>query len=183
MSQGGNLFHSFERFSIGKDQPVSFLNPVDVRNIITRVTGREASKIDGILGVKGVANLFFLNPNGISFGSGARLDMQGTFVGSTASELKFKEGGVYSATSPQLPLLTMKTPMGLQFGGNSGNVDLPDSKRLLDNYTGSSIVLAGGNITLNQSKITLPGGKIESHSNSYQPTQWLPRNQPQLYRS
>jgi filamentous hemagglutinin family protein len=161
VTKDGNLFHSFERFSIGKDQRVYFLNPVDVKSIITRVTGTEASRIDGILGVKGGANLFFLNPHGISFGAGARLDMQGTFVGSTASELKFKEGGVYSATSPQIPLLTMTTPLGLQFGSNPGSIDLSNSKDLLSNYTGSSIVLVGGNMTLDKSIIALPGGKIE----------------------
>jgi filamentous hemagglutinin family protein len=160
------VVRSLRYVTIGKDQRVDFSNPVNVKNIITRVTGNEASKIDGILSVNGGANFFLLNPHGISFGSGARLNMQGTFVGSTASELKFKEGGVYSTTAPQAPLLTMTTPMGLQFGSNPGSIDLSNSKNLVvrdetTKYAGSSVVLVGGNITLDQSMIALPGGKIE----------------------
>jgi large exoprotein involved in heme utilization and adhesion len=37
---GGNLFHSFERFSIGRDERATFSGPDDIRNVISRVTGR-----------------------------------------------------------------------------------------------------------------------------------------------
>ncbi len=163
--RGSNLFHSFSEFSINSGQRVDFVNPVGVNNIITRVTDAP-SNINGTLGVLGNANLFFINPNGIFFGQNARLDMSGTFVGTTANGLKFADGNVYSTVNPQMPLLTMTTPVGLQFGGRNGDINFTDSTSLLardstTNYGGNSLLLVGGNITLTGSKLILPNGKIE----------------------
>src|SRR5687767_6726202 len=47
--RGGNLFHSFERFGVAPGQSATFTGPDDVRNVIGRVTGSEASRIDGTL--------------------------------------------------------------------------------------------------------------------------------------
>ena len=158
--RGTNLFHSFTEFSIGNGQRVDFANPIGVTNIITRVTDAP-SNINGTLGVLGNANLFFLNPNGIFFGQNARLDMTGTFVGSTAHGLKFADGNVYSTVNPQVPLLTMTTPVGLQFGSQAGDITFTGATNLLTNYDGASILLAGGNITLTGSRLILPNGKVE----------------------
>jgi filamentous hemagglutinin family protein len=158
--RGTNLFHSFTEFSIGNGQRVDFANPTGVNNIITRVTDTP-SNINGTLGVLGNANLFFINPNGIFFGQNARLDMAGTFVGSTANGLKFADGNVYSTVNPQAPLLTMTTPVGLQFGNRTRDIIFTDSTNLLTNYDGSSILFAGGNISLTGSQLTLPNGKVE----------------------
>ncbi|BAZ15479.1 filamentous hemagglutinin outer membrane protein [Calothrix sp. NIES-4071] len=67
-----NLFHSFTQFNINDGQRVYFANPVGVTNILTRVTGGQASNILGTLGVDGTANLFLINPSGIYFGKNAR---------------------------------------------------------------------------------------------------------------
>ncbi len=163
--RGTNLFHSFTDFSIGNGQRVDFANPIGVNNIITRVTDTP-SNINGTLGVLGNANLFFINPNGIFFGQNARLDMAGTFVGSTANGLKFNDGNVYSTVNPQAPILTMTTPVGLQFGGRSGDISFTGSTSLLardgtTNYDSNSVLFAGGNITLKGSKAILPNGKLE----------------------
>ena len=99
---------------------MDFVNPIGVNNIITRVTDTP-SNINGTLGVLGNANVFFLNPNRIFFGQNSRLDMAGNFVGSTANGLKFADGNVYSTVNPQVPLLTMTTPVGLQFGSRIGD--------------------------------------------------------------
>ncbi|MEQ9368787.1 MAG: filamentous hemagglutinin N-terminal domain-containing protein [Coleofasciculus chthonoplastes F3-SA18-01] len=80
-----NLFHSFLEFNIEKGQRVYFANPVGIETIFSRVTGNNPSAILGTLGVNGGANLFFLNPNGIIFGENAQLDIQGSFVASTAN--------------------------------------------------------------------------------------------------
>jgi filamentous hemagglutinin family protein len=157
---GSNLFHSFKEFSIDSSQRIDFASPTGVANIITRVTDAP-SKIDGTLGVSGKANFFLVNPHGIYFGSGAKLDMAGTFVGSTASELKFADGSIYSATTPNAPILTMSTPVGLQFGRNPGNIDIKDSRDLTSDYAGSSLLLVGGNVDFNNSQIIVPGAKIE----------------------
>ncbi|HAA28965.1 MAG TPA: filamentous hemagglutinin, partial [Cyanobacteria bacterium UBA8553] len=97
-SRGANLFHSFREFNIGAGREVYFANPAGIENILTRVTGSTRSEILGTLGVSGNANLFLINPNGIVFGSNARLDMRGSFLASTASSFKFADGIEFSAT-------------------------------------------------------------------------------------
>ncbi|HEY9831564.1 MAG TPA: filamentous hemagglutinin N-terminal domain-containing protein, partial [Stenomitos sp.] len=117
--RGVNLFHSFSQFNVGDGQQVYFSNPAGIENILSRVTGNNASNIFGTLGVLGNANLFLINPNGIVFGSNAKLDINGSFVASTADSLVFNNGVEFSATNPQSPpLLTINVPLGLQYGTN-----------------------------------------------------------------
>jgi filamentous hemagglutinin family protein len=67
--RGDNLFHSFEKFGIATGQTATFTGPGTIKNVISRVTGGEASKIDGTLASKvGQADLYFLNPAGVMFG-------------------------------------------------------------------------------------------------------------------
>jgi filamentous hemagglutinin family protein len=115
-ARGVNLFHSFQEFNVGELQRVYFANPTGIENILTRVTGSNVSNILGTLGVDGGANLFFLNPNGILFGNNARLDVAGSFVGTTANSFVFGDGLEFSATNPQTPssLLTVN-PSALLF--------------------------------------------------------------------
>lgn len=115
--RGTNLFHSFSQFNVDNGQRVYFANPVGIENILTRVTGGNPSNILGTLGVDGGANLFLLNPNGIIFGSNARLDIAGSFFATTANSVVFNDGVEFSATKPQAPpLLNIKVPLGLQYG-------------------------------------------------------------------
>lgn len=98
-----NFFHSFQDFSINEGQAAYFANPTDIERIFSRVTGERASAILGRLGVLGEADLFFLNPNGILFGPRASLDLEGSFVGTTANGIAFGEAGTFSTTNPQPP--------------------------------------------------------------------------------
>lgn len=133
--RGSFLFHSFLKFNIKKGDSAYFSNPKGVRNIISRVTGNSKSIIDGVLGVNGSANLFFINPNGIVFGKNASLDTGGSFTATTASSLDFKNKYHFSATNPhKVPLLKFNTPSGLTFNqppakievrGNGHNVTQP----------------------------------------------------------
>jgi filamentous hemagglutinin family protein len=70
---GRNLFHSFERFGVDAGGRVTFTGPDGLDNIVSRVTGGEASRIDGTLAsrVPG-ADLYLVNPAGIIFGPGGR---------------------------------------------------------------------------------------------------------------
>ena len=96
--RGGNLFHSFTEFNISLGKSVYFANPVAIINILTRVTGSNSSHILGTLGVDGNANLILINPNGINFGSDARLDLRGSFTATTADGVMLGENAFFSAT-------------------------------------------------------------------------------------
>ncbi|MEB3360284.1 MAG: filamentous hemagglutinin N-terminal domain-containing protein [Synechococcales bacterium] len=142
--RGRNLFHSFREFGIELGGSVYFTNPAGIENILSRVTGRSPSDIQGTLGVLGNANLFLLNPNGIIFGPNARLDIRGSFVASTSDRFAFADGSEFSAIDPQAPpLLTVAVPIGLQPGEAAG--DIASEANLA---TGADLSLAGQRLDL-----------------------------------
>ncbi|MEH2371725.1 two-partner secretion domain-containing protein [Nostoc sp.] len=172
--RGTNLFHSFEQFSVSAGRTAYFNNPIDIQNIISRVTGNSISNIDGILKANGAANLFLINPNGIVFGPNASLNIGGSFVASTASSLNFADGIKFSATSPQTtPLLTVSVPIGLQFGTTAapirnqsqaepdGAVNIFGDGVGLQVQQGKTLALIGGDITLDGGNITAEHGRVE----------------------
>ncbi|MBN4003260.1 MAG: filamentous hemagglutinin N-terminal domain-containing protein [Nostoc sp. LPT] len=172
---GSNLFHSFGEFSVPTNGIASFNNAVDIQNIISRVTGKSLSNIDGLIHVNGVTNLFLINPNGIIFGSNASLNIGGSFIASTASSLNFADGIKFRATDPQTtPLLTVSVPIGLQFGAtaspirNQSRANNPDGTKNIFNQPvglqvkpGKTLALVGGDITLEGGNLTAKGGQIE----------------------
>ncbi|MBR8833330.1 MAG: filamentous hemagglutinin N-terminal domain-containing protein [Stigonema ocellatum SAG 48.90 = DSM 106950] len=161
-TRGTNLFHSFFEFSVPNGSHALFNNAPDIQNILTRVTGKSISNIDGWIRANGTANLFLLNPNGIIFGPNARLDIGGSFVASTASSLKFGDGFEFSATTPQsAPLLTISVPVGLQYGNGAG---IQVQKSNLQVKPGQSLALVGGNINIEGGTdgiLQAQGGRIE----------------------
>ncbi|MBW4510407.1 MAG: filamentous hemagglutinin N-terminal domain-containing protein [Scytonematopsis contorta HA4267-MV1] len=180
--RGSNLFHSFSQFNINNGQSVYFNNPIGVQNILTRVTGGQISNILGTLGVNGSANLFLINPSGIVFGENARLDIGGSFIASSASNIKFLDGSEFNASLTQeKPLLTISVPVGLGMGNNPGEIKvLGPGSGVAYEYdknkprfpTDSSVVglevkpektlaLLGGNVIINGGVIRSPAGRIE----------------------
>ena len=177
---GSNLFHSFGRFDIDTGAVVTFEDP-GVNNIFSRVTGSFLSDIDGTLKVDGTANLFLLNPNGIVFGNNARLDIQGSFLSSTADSILFENGTQFNAKSSAVPspLLTVSTPIGLQFGntpapiqvngeGHNITYNVFDSTFIRDTPTaelkvpeGQTLALLGGDLTIAGGTLTAETGHIE----------------------
>ncbi|WP_445627707.1 two-partner secretion domain-containing protein [Nostoc sp. DSM 114167] len=172
---GGNLFHSFREFSVPLNGAALFNNGVDIQNIISRVTGGSVSNIDGLIGTKGTANLFLINPNGIIFGQGARLDIGGSFVGTTANAIAFGNQGFFSASNPESSssLLTIN-PSALLFnqiktasiqnnsvapsGLNPSSEFIATGLRVPD---GKSLLLVGGDININGGGLFAFGGRVE----------------------
>jgi filamentous hemagglutinin family protein len=171
--RGANLFHSFQEFNLGEGRGIYFSNPAGIANILMRVTGANNSQILGTLGVLGSADLFLINPNGIVFGPHARLDLKGSFIGSSARGIKFADGTEFSVTStPTPPLLTVSVPVGLQLGPNPGIVvnqsvattvkqDGTEVISGLQVQPGKTLALVGGNLILEGGYLTAPEGRIE----------------------
>ncbi|GET37943.1 filamentous hemagglutinin outer membrane protein [Microseira wollei NIES-4236] len=163
--RGSNLFHSFSEFNIQEGRGAYFSNPDGITNILTRVTGTNRSNILGTLGVLGNTNLFLINPNGIIFGSNARLDLRGSFLASSASGILF-ESFEFSTINPQAtPLLTVNIPIGLRFRENpAAIVNQSAVSRVvlgvptavgLQVSTGQTLALVGGDLTLNSGNVTI----------------------------
>ena len=169
-----NLFHSFSQFNVGAGRGAYFTNPPEIENILSRVTGANRSDILGRLGVDGDANLFLINPNGIVFGSDASLDVQGSFVATTANAIQFPNGEVFSASTPSAPssLLIVnpsafffnqvpagaisnssRTPVGTTPLGDQFGLRVPDGQSLL--LVGGDIVMDGGGAIARDGRIEL----------------------------
>jgi len=183
---GDNLFHSFDRFSVPNEGSAVFNNVSEVRNIFSRVTGGNISNIDGLLGANGNANLFLINPAGVIFGGGARLDIGGSFYSGSADSILF-EDGEFSASNFDNPVLSINAPIGFSVRDNPGDVVNRSNFNLtttvidgeinpsfagaefiiqdatgLEVATGKTIALIGGNVILdNAGAITAPGGNVE----------------------
>lgn len=118
-------YSSFEQFSIPTGGAAYFNNIGSIQNIISRVIGGSVSNIDGLLRANGTANLFLLNSNGIVFGPNASLNIGGSFLGSTASSIKFTDDIEFNAkTFQDKPLLSVNVPVGLNFTGNQGSINV-----------------------------------------------------------
>ncbi|MEP6519533.1 two-partner secretion domain-containing protein, partial [Microcoleus vaginatus] len=171
--RGANLFHSFEQLSVLEGRGAYFTNPTGIENILSRVTGANRSDILGRLGVLGTANLFLINPNGIVFGPSASLDVQGSFLATTANAIQFPNGEVFSASMPSAPssLLTVnpsaflfnqvpagalanysRTPVGATPLGEQFGLRVPD---------GRSLLLLGGDIAMDGGGAIARGGRID----------------------
>jgi filamentous hemagglutinin family protein len=172
--RGGNLFHSLSQFSVPTGGTAFFNNAADVQNILTRVTGGSISNIDGLIRANGTANLFLLNPNGIIFGKDASLNIGGSFVATTANAIGFGNLGFFSASNPEAPsaLLTIN-PSALLFNQiaaapiqNSSTAPAGSTLTGADASglrvrDGRSLLLVGGNISMDGGRLNAFGGRVE----------------------
>jgi len=164
---GQNLFHSFSKFNVESGQTVTFTenSPNTLDNVISRITGGSSSEINGLLRSTpgGHADFYLINPAGVLFGQNARIDVPAAFHASTADELKFKDGGKYSASQPSASALSAATPAAFGFLGTSsatnGLIDVVGSRLSVKNFQAADLV--GSNIRFkNGVQLTAPSGEI-----------------------
>ena len=184
-NHGQNLFHSFERFSVGTGHTANFASDPGVDNIISRVTGGAESMIDGTLQAE--ANLFLLNPQGIMFGPNATLNVNGSFHASTADELRFADGATFSTQLSAKSTLTVASPSAFGFlRDNPSGITIADSQ--LEVPDGESLSIVGGDIRMmgdgdpssGAPTLSAPGGRVSlvsvasSGEVGFDPTSQLP---------
>jgi filamentous hemagglutinin family protein len=181
IEKGNNLFHSFTNFSVpaGGSATFNLINTPNITTIFSRVTGGNVSDINGLiqtLNGNNPVSLFLMNPAGIVFGKDASLNIGGSFVGTTASSIKFADGAEFSAVNPSSPsLLTMSVPIGLQMGQNPGGITVEGSGHRLvtGNFTptdrshnpiglqagaGNTLALIGGEVKFSGGIAAVNGG-------------------------
>lgn len=153
---GENLFHSFEKFGLTEGQTANFISNPSIQNILTRVTGGDASFINGIIQITGgKSNLYFMNPAGILFGANATLDLPGAFTATTANGIGFGNNKWFNAIgnndyaalvgNPTEFAFTMKQPGAIV---NNGRI-----------YSIGDISLIGGTV-LSSGEIISENGQI-----------------------
>ena len=164
---GDNLFHSFGDFSVPTDGSAFFNNATDISNIFSRVTGGNISNIDGLIRAND-ANLFLINPAGIMFGNNARLDIGGSFFGTTADSILFEDGEFNATNLDNPPLLTINAPIGLNFRDNpqpiTNNSFVQNEAGEfvgLEVEPGNNLSLIGGDVIFELGQATARGGRVE----------------------
>lgn len=180
--EGSNLFHSFSEFNVGKNQEVYFKKPAGIRSIFARVTGRNASSLDGVLGVLGDSDLFLINPNGILFGLNSRLDIRGSFLATTAKSIRFDDKNIFHSSSQRNKSgFSGGDPEVLSFSGSSAPIVIEGpGHNLLDQGQqgreggfivneptfnlrvppGETIGLFGGSVSLSGAIVSAPSGQV-----------------------
>jgi filamentous hemagglutinin family protein len=160
--RGANLFHSFREFSLDQEDIVYFRNPAGVDNIFSRVTGRNPSNILGGLGVRGNANLFLINPNGILLGEQAIVNVSGSFVATTATAIQFGSES-FDTANPNVPspLLNINPSAFLfnQQGVQAATIE--QRGQLIVDTNRSIVLLSGANLLVSGGQLGAPSGGIE----------------------
>jgi filamentous hemagglutinin family protein len=164
----GNLFHSFQDFSVPTGNEAAFLNADNIANIFSRVTGGNISNIDGLISANGSANLFLINPAGIIFGENARLDVGGSFLASTADSILFEDGEFSATDLNNPPVLTINAPIGLNLRDQPVAIvnrsvvqDSAGEFVGLEVLPGKNLAFVGGNVNFEAGDVTARGGNVE----------------------
>jgi filamentous hemagglutinin family protein len=167
---GPNLFHSFDRFSVGTNDTARFSGPSGIANILSRVTGGQQSSIDGRLQSEMAgANLYLLNPSGVLFGPNASLDVKGSFHVSTADFLRFADGATFSANLSEKTTLTVAPPSAFGFlGPNPAAIAIRGSA--LQVPVGQALSVVGGEVQVAGGSLVAESGRSLTGGSTVQPT-------------
>ncbi|HEV2569563.1 filamentous hemagglutinin N-terminal domain-containing protein [Sphingomonas sp.] len=155
---GANLFHSFSRFDLAAADTARWAaTPAQasaIRNVVNRVTGGLPSNISGTLDASSFANadFYFLNPAGTIFRAGAQLNIPNAVYFSSASELRFASGGVFTVTTPSGASLSIDAPEKFGFVGTRSDINLAN---VTSNFarTPAALHLSGRNINTSAASV------------------------------
>jgi len=94
----------------------------------------------------------------------------GSFIATTSDLIVFEDGTEFSAVTPDTePLLTISSPIGLQYGSTPGAISvLPNAKRSPNQLSSglsikpeNTLALMGGDVSLTRNSLNAIGGNIE----------------------
>lgn len=154
---GANLFHSFIRFGLTPEEIANFQSSPEIRNILGRITGGEASLIDGLIRVTGGnSNLFLMNPAGIIFGPNARLDVPASFMATSANGIGFGAGWFNASGGNDFAAL-VGTPNAFAFALLQPGAVLNFGRLAVE--SGQSLTLLGGT-AISTGSLSAPAGSV-----------------------
>lgn len=155
---GANLFHSFERFSVDGGTVV-FGVPDGVGRVISRVTGGEASALNGLISFADDATLrlpvgadfWFFNPNGVFVGPNAQFRTSGALYLSGGDSVIFSDGATFSADAAQPLTITSARPEAFGFlTRDPGPITIQGVQLPAQ---GDGITLAGGDVLIDRAAL------------------------------
>ncbi|HIJ81639.1 MAG TPA: filamentous hemagglutinin N-terminal domain-containing protein, partial [Desulfuromonadales bacterium] len=99
VTNSANAIINWQGFSIGQGESTRFIQPSATSAVLNRVTGGDPSKILGTLQSNG--KVLLINPNGILFGQGSRVDVNGLIASTLGiSNDDFLAGRMKFTTGP-----------------------------------------------------------------------------------
>ena len=110
------------------------------------------------------ADVWLLNPSGVVFGAGAKLEVRGSFHAASADYLGFGEGGLerYYGDATQTPVLSLAPPAAFGFVRESGAAAIAVERSKLKVPDGETLELAGGDVSLTlNAALRAPGGHVD----------------------
>jgi len=156
-SDGTNLFQSFQEFGLQPEQIANFQANPGIKNILGRISGGNASVINGLIQVTGgSANLFLMNPAGFVFGSNASLNVPGAFTATTANGIGFSNKW-FNAFGVNDYAVLVGNPSKFAFTMNQPGVIVNFGNLAVG--AGQNLTLLGGTV-VNTGQLTAPGGQI-----------------------
>ncbi len=140
VTNSANSILNWQSFSIGSGNGVYFAQPDSASKVLNRVVGNDPSAILGNLGSNG--HVWLLNPNGVLFGQGARVDVGGLVTSTLRlNDIDWLSGRYTFAAANSDPAAAIV---------NQGE---------LRSSMGGRIALLGGSVR-NEGLIEAPGGQI-----------------------
>ncbi|USX22443.1 YDG domain-containing protein [Oxalobacteraceae bacterium OTU3REALA1] len=135
-----NAIINWQGFSLGADEVARFIQQSADSKVLNRITGQDPSRILGSLQSNG--KVFLINPNGVLFGAGSRVDVNGLVASSLAiSNADFLAGKNHFAGAANAGKVvnqgTLATPNGGQIFliapavENSGVISSPNGDVVL----------------------------------------------------
>ncbi len=155
---GANLYHSFSRFNLKTGEQANFAAGNGIQNIFARVTGGDASSINGTINSES-ASLWMINPAGWIFGADAKINVNGAFHVSTADSVRFDDGNHFFADTAGQSVLTISQPVGMSFlKPQQARITLDQS--ILELPEKSTLSILAAEVSVNDATLKAPGGQV-----------------------
>ncbi len=184
VTNSANAILNWQSFSISAGNGVRFVQPSATSQVLNRVTGNDPSSILGSLSSNG--RVWLLNPNGVLFGQGARVDVAGLVVSTLNLSNQDWLAGRYafSGNDPAAGVVNegqLRTTLGGRVALLGGTVE---NRGLIETPNGQVVLAAGQSVelldtgapnlsvkvtapqgeALNLGTLTAAGGRIDIHA-------------------